>query len=82
MTKQEYLESIGYEVFVKESGDLILWTKKSGKFEKAIVLFERENDYYCLKVNDTIETQKDIDNLQIAFNNVKRDFEEMQKYGD
>lgn len=80
MTKAEYLKSIGYKVFVKESGDLILWTKKSGKFETAIVLFERENDYYCLKVNDTIETQKDIDNLQIAFNNLKRDFEEMQKY--
>ena len=82
MTKREYLKSIGYEVFVKESGDFILWTKKSGKFEKAIVLFERENDYYCLKVNDTIETQKDIDDLQIAFNNLRRDFDETQKYGD
>ena len=82
MTKSEYLESIGYEIFVKESGDLILWTKKSGKFEKAIVLFERESDYYCLKVNDTIETQKDIDDLQIAFNNLRRDFDETQKYDD
>ena len=82
MTKSEYLESIGYEIFVKESGDLILRTKKSGKFEKAIVLFERESDYYCLKVNDTIETQKDIDDLQIAFNNLRRDFDETQKYDD
>lgn len=82
MTKAEYLKSIGYEVFVKESGDLILWTKKSSKFEKAIVLFERENDYYCLKVNDVIETQKDIDDLQIAFNNLRRDFDETQKYDD
>lgn len=82
MTKREYLISIGYEVFTEESGDFILRTKKSGKFEQAIVLFEKENDYYCVKVNDTIETQREIDDLQIAFNNLRRDFDETQKYDD
>lgn len=42
---------------------------------------ERETPFYVSNEN-CIKSQQDIDNLQIAFNNVKRDFEEMKKYGD
>ena len=42
------------------------------------VIVLAHNTFYCLP--DSIEIQKDIDRLQIAFNNVKLDFEEMQKY--
>ena len=77
MTKAEYLKSIGYECW------------DGCRYEKLIRCFDscsqiiniKENRFYIYFWDtDIIETQKDVDKLQIAFNNVKRDFEEMQKY--
>ena len=80
MTKAEYLESIGYE-----------YHPYSESFEKDIVIrnykillsqvIEIENNKFLVSMHFCcIRSQKDVDKLQIAFNNVKRDFEEMQKY--
>lgn len=81
MTKAEYLESIGYE-----------YHPYSESFEKDIVIrnykillsqvIEIENNKFLVSTHSCIRSQKDVDKLQIAFNNVKRDFEEMQKYED
>ena len=86
MTKREYLESIGYEWY--GVNNIYVKYKKFGK---------KNNEYYCAlyiklepqntfsilwNINLEFESQKDIDSLQIAFNNVRRDFEEMQKYED
>lgn len=84
MTKREYLESIGY----KEDGDESkIYVKNQGDYQYCQVIntepLEEEAEYWieiipCAFFN----YQKDIDDLQIAFNNVKRDFKEMQKYED
>ena len=75
MTKQEYLESIGYDNFFGSA-----YHKDYKGFYMTIHLSkERETPLYVL-ARDVIKNQQDIDNLQIAFNNVKRDFEEMQKH--
>ena len=86
MTKREFLESIGYEYRSYSE----CYEKNSEYFEKDIVIgnyefllyqvIEIENNKFLVSVRDCIRSQKDIDNLQIAFNNVRRDFEEMQKY--
>ena len=72
MTKKEFLKSRGYieegtlfgKIFVNNVYAIIDLTTSS---------FE----VYNYKV---IREQKDIDYLQIVFNNVKRDFEEVIKY--
>lgn len=74
MTKKEFLVSRGYiedgtlfgKIFVNNVYAIIDLTTSS---------FE----VYNYKV---IREQKDIDNLQIAFNNVKRDFEEVMELED
>lgn len=86
MTKREYLESIGYEYRSYSE----CYEKNSEYFEKGIVIgnyefllyqvIEIENNKFLVSLRHCIRSQKDIDNLQIAFNNVKRDFEEMQQY--
>ena len=86
MTKREFLESIGYEYCSYSE----CYEKNSEYFEKDIVIgnyefllyqvIEIENNKFLVSARHCIRSQKDIDNLQIAFNNVKRDFEEMQKY--
>lgn len=88
MTKREFLESIGYEYCSYSE----CYEKNSEYFEKDIVIgnyefllyqvIEIENNKFLVSVQHCIRSQKDIDNLQIAFNNVKRDFKEMQKYED
>ena len=80
MNKREYLESTGYKyyseskifkkVFAYENGDYLV-----------IAHIDLNYDYYFLEP-DAVCKQKDIDNLQIAFNDLKRDFEEMKKYED
>lgn len=78
MTKREYLESIGY-IRKIESESMTYDYKKS--FDNGIMIINIQlNDFMIAP--DCIGNQKDIDNLQIAFNNVRRDFEEMQKYED
>lgn len=86
MTKAEYLKSIGYEYRSYSE----CCEKNREYFEKEIVIgyyefllyqiIEIENNKFLVSMQHSIHSQKDIDNLQIAFNNVKRDFEEMQKY--
>ena len=87
MTKAEYLESIGYIRKIARGsigyirkiarGSMIYYYQKS--FDKVFMVIDIQLDDFMIWI-DCIRTQKDIDNLQIAFNNVKRDFEEMQKY--
>lgn len=77
MTKREYLESIGYDNFFGSA-----YHKNYMNCYMTINLSEdRETCLYVL-VREVIKNQQDIDNLQIAFNNVKQDYEEMKKYGD
>lgn len=77
MTKREYLESIGYDRFFRSA-----YHKSYMGFYMTINLDkDRETPFYVF-VDDVIKSQQDIGNLQIAFNNVRRDFEEMMKYGD
>ena len=77
MTKAEYLGSIGYDNFFGSA-----YHKNYMGFYMTINLSkERETPFYVSDEN-CIKSQKDIDNLQIALNNVRRDYEEMQKYGD
>ena len=78
MTKREYLESIGY-IHKIEPESMTYDYKKS--FDNGIMIINIQLGDFMIEP-DCIGTQKDIDNLQIAFNNVKRDFEEMQKYPD
>ena len=78
MTKIEFLKSKGYEpskIFLHYY-DKIYWDFRCPVRISINICEER----YGLDILAEITTQKDIDNLQIAFNNLKRDFEEMQKY--
>lgn len=86
MTKREYLKSIGYECF--RDDDIYVKYQKFGTdnnqyYCALFIKFGKEDKFSILwNSNLEFERQKDIDNLQIAFNNVKRDFKEMQKYED
>ena len=79
MTKQEYLKSIGY----KRNSDSC-YTKRleislSLTIEK-VIYRQPTKGYYLHLIRSDIHSQEDIDNLQIAFNNIKQDFEECMKY--
>ena len=76
MTKAEYLESLGY-IRRLDPDTRTYEYKKSLDGELMIINIQLNNFMIVL---GCIWTQRQIDNLQIAFNNVKRDFEEMQKY--
>lgn len=84
MTKREYLKSIGYQCF--RDDDIYVkyqkfFTDNNRYFCALYIKLEPQNTFSILwNTNLEFESQKDIDNLQIAFNNVKRDFKEMQKY--
>lgn len=78
MTKAEYLESIGYKRTL-DPDTLTYEYKKS--FGNTTMIINIQLDIFGT-VCGYIWTQRQIDSLQIAFNNVKRDFEEMMKYED
>lgn len=86
MTKREYLESIGYKCYRVD--DIYCKLKKiitdNNRYFCALFIKLGKEDKCSVQWNSNLEfeSQKDIDNLQIAFNNVRRDYEEMQKYGD
>lgn len=86
MTKREYLESIGYvcECWYDEEIPEILWKYYEGfdgvQDMTMYINWEEKRYFVELTTVGNIENQRQIDDLQIAFNNVKRDFEEMQKY--
>ena len=85
MTKKEYLESIGYELndFLALCS-IRMFEKIYKEFNGCfmVMCINLDGNTYAVRIPSArhIESQKDIDNLQIAFNNVKRDFTEMQKY--
>lgn len=83
MTKREYLESIGYDYYDITGYHKIIKFTNSEFYIHAYIFpnYITHNPEYIFCLEPTlIKTQKDIDNLQIAFNNVRRDYEEMQKY--
>lgn len=73
MTKKEFLESRGYA----EDGTLFDKT-----FNNAYVVIDLTKSSFEIYSYKVIREQKDIRCLQIVFNNVKRDFEEMLKCED
>ena len=81
MTKREYLESIGYEHcdYVEFYFEKI-YKEFDGRFIVMSIDLDRNKYFIVITSGRAIENQREIDVLQIAFNNVKRDFEEMQKY--
>ena len=80
MTKREYLESIGYKYYKEEDINKQAFENNNGDYLVIAYIDVRFNDFYI--VPDTIYSQKNIDFTQIVFNDVKRDFKEMQKYED
>lgn len=81
MTKKEFLESRGYECVIEEGS--LFYDKE---FNKALVSIHLTSTpittYFEVYSHTIIRNQKDIDALQIAFNNGKRDFEEMMELED
>lgn len=86
MTKAEYLESIGYKCkeWCDEEIPEIVWKYYEGfdSVQDITMYINLAKNKYFVELAPflDIENQRQIDNLQIAFNNVKRDFEEMKKY--
>ena len=76
MTKAEYLESIGY--IRRLDPDTLTYEYEKSLDGEIMTIYIQLNTFMI--VVGRIWTQRQIDSLQIAFNNVKRDFEEMQKY--
>ena len=83
MTKQEYLESRGYDSYYIHGFHKVIKFNDSEFYIHAYIFnhsFTNDSKYQFYLEPTYIRNQKDIDNLQITFNNVKHDFEEMQKY--
>ena len=83
MTKREYLISIGYEHcdYVEFYFEKI-YKEFDGRFMVMCIDLDRNKYFVVIPTGIAIENQREIDVLQIAFDNVKHDFEEMQKYED
>ena len=88
MTKREYLESMGYVCMYWDGEEIpeLLYKRyeaSDGSEDMTMYINWEEKRYFVELIHvGIIENQRQIDDLQIAFNNVKRDFEEMQKYED
>ena len=78
MTKAEYLERLGYKYYKEEDVYKQVFSNNNNDYLVIAYIDLNVNDFYI--VPDTIYSQRNIDFTQIAFNDVKRDFEEMQKY--
>lgn len=78
MTKREYLEIIGYKNYEEKVIYKQAFSNNNNDYLVIAYIDLSFNDFYI--VPDTIYSQRNIDFTQIAFNDVKRDFEEMQKY--
>ena len=78
MTKREYLESLGYKYYKEEDMYKQVFSNNNNDYLVIAYIGLNVNDFYI--VPDTIYSQRNIDFTQIVFNDVKRDFEEMQKY--
>lgn len=81
MTKAEYLISIGYEHsdYVEFYFEKI-YKEFDGRFMVMCIDLDRNKYFVVIPSGRAIENQREIDDLQIVFNNVRRDFEETQKY--
>lgn len=75
MTKKEYLERKGYKYY---DGVFYRYFNKIKKCSCTIYLYDK----IYLVTSPLIYSQEDINNLQLAFNEVKQDFEECMKLGD
>lgn len=81
MTKQKYLKNKNY-IYKKEED----FYKKTFSFGNKDIIEYQVNGIIDLFYKtfylypNSIKSQKEIDYLQIAFNNLKRDFEEVQNY--
>ena len=80
MKKRDVLESKGYA---------LIWGKTYEQYRSMLLgrlvvglRIDLETNEFYLMCTAQIETQKDLDNLQIAFNDLKRDFKEIQTYED
>lgn len=80
MTKREFLESKGFKKDIEKSEMYNCYSRRYGNF--IVYLCLSGNGSFFQIAADCIMSQKDIDNLQIIFNNVNRDFEEMMKCED
>ena len=78
MTKREYLESLGYKYYEEEDIYMQVFSNNNNDYLVIAYIDLNLNDFYI--VPGAIYSQRNIDFTQIAFNNVKRDFEEIQKY--
>ena len=78
MTKAEYLESIGY---IRSLDPDTLTYEYNKSLGGEIMTINIQLNILMIVVG-RVWTQRQIDSLQIAFDNVNRDFEEMQKYED
>ena len=88
MTKREFLESKGYKCesrYDEEIPELLykMYEGYDGVQDMTMYINWAENKYFIeLTTVGNIEDQRQINDLQIAFNRVKDDFGEMQKYDD
>lgn len=73
MTKEEQLLNKGYQ-FATYAESYIKKSKYDNFIEQFINL---KNSEFCISVNKVIRNQDDINNLQIAFNDVKQDYNEV-----
>ncbi|MBO8427948.1 MAG: hypothetical protein IAC58_05355 [Firmicutes bacterium] len=73
MTKEEQLLNKGYQ-FATYAESYIKKNKYDNFIEQFINL---KNSEFCISINKAIRNQDDINNLQIAFNDVKQDYNEV-----
>ena len=80
MTKREYLINKGYKN--------VLYTDYRLNYKKCGLIIYLKDIFHVIKKErfvlhpKIVETQQDIDDIQIAFNRVKSDFEEVMKCED
>lgn len=81
MTKQQFLKDKNY-IYNKEENickkTFAFGNEDNIEYLVIGVIDLVYNIFYCYP--DSVESQEDIDNLQLAFNNLKQDFEECMKY--
>ena len=88
MTKREYLESVGYKYddWYEDTPINIFKKIYRGRDddESLKAAIDLDDNYYYLEMSPdfTIRGQEQINLIQMAFDSVKKVYEEMQKYGD
>lgn len=62
---------LGFDVFVKDGEDLTLI--KKNKLTTALVQIKEGNVSFNIHIKNSVSNQKELDRIQIDYNNVKRD---------